>query len=766
MDKTEATFEESYRSLESDIPRLSANSSNEAHGIPTLTEVVEHPPVKESDNSQPTKVHHPITYRPDIDGLRALAVVPVVIFHAYPDALPGGFIGVDIFFVISGYLISSILFKEHTRGSFTYADFYSRRIRRIFPALILVLAFTLTLSCLWLLAKPLKTMAATLVAGGCFGANLQLLTYEQGYFDSSIKENPLLHLWSLGVEEQFYIFWPFFAALVVRMRPRYALVAQVVVVIASFVCNIAFLNYHGSTKYSFYFPLSRFWQMAIGGLVAFAHRPLWGKHQAPLQLSAVPAAVVSCLALAGTVVGYAVIQEADAFPGYWALLPTLSAAAFIVAGPSTPFNRYILGSPPMVFIGNVSYGFYLWHWPMLVLAKSHYPNAAFRPFYMAPYFVALVSFVCSIVTLYALENHLRRRKGAAVVLSLVVAMVTVVGVGIAAFKSPESFSTPSQEALREMGSLNRTDISANTTTMHGGGGYQWSDINTSKPPRAAQPTVAKINAASSERAIDPVGNWTRYNSSTGISNDGVFALNINTSAPVLYILGDSHSVVLGPRFTKLYEDATTTNAPFPMVVLSQIHGTPTLSCASTHVNDLYLIKMLKPKAVLYSMRWPIYFHPTGTGPAHNPPNCCAATRDSCDYMTWADARALLDEFQAEVAGLVRQGIKVFVATINPEGPEYHFENMLNGNAVGNTSPVNRTTFRQSMQPLLNMVESAIVAANATIVDYSDNQCWGDVCEVVSTSLGEPIYRDTDHFRSYYVRNYLSVLDQVVHAALA
>ncbi|OQS04762.1 hypothetical protein THRCLA_03020, partial [Thraustotheca clavata] len=138
------------------------------------------------------------SYRPDVDGLRTLAVLPVVIFHAYPNAFPGGFIGVDIFFVISGYLISGILFKEFHKGTFTYTGFYTRRVRRIFPTLILVLSSTLWMGYLYLMAAKLKALAATMLAGTLFCANLQVLSLEHAYFDIDIKTNPLLHLWSLG----------------------------------------------------------------------------------------------------------------------------------------------------------------------------------------------------------------------------------------------------------------------------------------------------------------------------------------------------------------------------------------------------------------------------------------------------------------------------------------------------------------------------------------------------------------------------------------
>ncbi|KAF0693850.1 Aste57867_15228 [Aphanomyces stellatus] len=216
-------------------------------------------------------------------------------------------------------------------------------------------------------------MAATLIAGSLFGANLQLLTYEEGYFDASIKENPLLHLWSLGVEEQFYIFWPVFAVVVVRLRPRDAILAQLLVMVASFGCKIAFLGFHGDNEYSFYFPLSRFWQMSVGGLLAYINSTVVNIPMRTTTLSPETFAALSTSDLTAILVGFAVLDETKAFPGYWALLPTLGAAGLIFSGPATPFNKYILGSAPLVFVGHISYALYLWHWPLLVFARKHYP---------------------------------------------------------------------------------------------------------------------------------------------------------------------------------------------------------------------------------------------------------------------------------------------------------------------------------------------------------------------------------------------------------
>ncbi|CAK4631827.1 unnamed protein product [Aphanomyces euteiches] len=282
---------------------------------------------------------HVIPYRPDIDGLRMLAVVPVLLFHAYPERFPSGFIGVDIFFVISGYLISSILFKESAKGTFTYANFYSRRVRRIYPTLLLVLSATWWLGSLYLLSTKLQAMATTMFAGTMFSANIQVMLLERGYFDDDIKENPLLHLWSLGVEEQFYIFWPCFVALLTRLPVRSAIVAQCVVLAMSFGFNLALLGYNDSNKYSFYFPLCRFWQMGVGGLLAYMNHSRFSQEYTTLapreeteEIQAKQSSFVlgpsatSWFGLSLITMAFACLDEQSAFPDFWALLPTLGAA--------------------------------------------------------------------------------------------------------------------------------------------------------------------------------------------------------------------------------------------------------------------------------------------------------------------------------------------------------------------------------------------------------------------------------------------------------
>src|SRR5580704_8165340 len=205
-------------------------------------------------------------YRPDIDGLRAIAVTLVANFHAFPEAMPGGFIGVDIFFVISGFLITGIIARELEQKRFSLLAFYQRRIRRIFPALIVVLCTTLVLGWLWMLPAAYAQLSADVFASAAFFSNIALLL-QSGYFDIESARKPLLHLWSLGIEEQFYLFWPLL--LMAAQRLRLNLLAMALGIAAlSFALNVAMIGKDPIA--TFYLPFTRAWELLAGGALAMS----------------------------------------------------------------------------------------------------------------------------------------------------------------------------------------------------------------------------------------------------------------------------------------------------------------------------------------------------------------------------------------------------------------------------------------------------------------------------------------------------------------
>ncbi|KAB0508740.1 acyltransferase family protein [Pseudomonas lini] len=320
-----------------------------------------------------------IGYRPDIDGLRAIAVLAVLIFHAFPTVLRGGFVGVDIFFVISGYLISKVILTTLYQGTFTIADFYSRRIRRILPALVTVLASCLVFGWNTMLADDLALLAKHVLGGASFVSNFVLWS-EAGYFDKASELKPLLHLWSLGIEEQFYVVWPLL--LWAGWRLRIPLLPIVVLIgLASFAMNMVGIHEHPTA--TFYSPLSRGWELIIGaalacltsdsGTKAISHNRYFAVVTSTFGSAKVRSAV-SIIGLLFIVYAMFRIKDTLPFPGKWALFPTVGTILLIAAGSSAWVNRVLLSSRPMIAVGLISFPLYLWHWPLLTFARSSYPE--------------------------------------------------------------------------------------------------------------------------------------------------------------------------------------------------------------------------------------------------------------------------------------------------------------------------------------------------------------------------------------------------------
>jgi peptidoglycan/LPS O-acetylase OafA/YrhL len=288
-------------------------------------------------------------YRADIDGLRGIAVLSVVAFHVAPQFWRGGFVGVDIFFVISGFLISSIICKGLDDGTFSFVDFYERRIRRIFPALIVVLLACLLLGWLVLLADEYEELGSHTKAAAGFYSNILLLR-ETGYFDTGAQYKILLHLWSLGIEEQFYLGWPLFLFLIWK-RPAARPWAIGFVTLLSFGLNIWFL--HSKPNSVFYLPFTRLWELSIGALL--------------FETRALPGAGWPGAALVGASMLF--LDGDMRFPGWWGAMPVAGSALLIWAGPDAWVNRRVLARSELVQAGLISYPLYLWHWPILCFAS-------------------------------------------------------------------------------------------------------------------------------------------------------------------------------------------------------------------------------------------------------------------------------------------------------------------------------------------------------------------------------------------------------------
>jgi len=373
-------------------------------------------------------------YRPDIDGLRAVAVLSVVAFHAFPGLIEGGFIGVDVFFVISGYLISTIIFENLDKGTFSFSGFYARRIKRIFPALLLVLVAVYIFGWYVLLTDEYRQLGKHIAARAGFLSYL-VLWNEAGYFDTSAETKPLLHLWSLGIEEQFYIVWPLLLWIAWKKNFN-LLIITLLVALASLYLNVTVIK--KDTVAAFYSPQTRFWELLSGSLLAWIM--LYGtgatnlfrnkikewfapitSRETEVFAEYIVCNLTSLLGLSLLGYGFYRIDRDLQFPGAWSIVPVLGAVLLISAGSGCWINRVLLSNRLLVWFGLISFPLYLWHWPLLSFARileSGFPSINIR---LA---LVLVSIALAWLTYSVVEKPIRfGRRTRFKVITLILLMV-------------------------------------------------------------------------------------------------------------------------------------------------------------------------------------------------------------------------------------------------------------------------------------------------------------------------------------------------------
>jgi peptidoglycan/LPS O-acetylase OafA/YrhL len=515
-------------------------------------------------------------YRPDIDGLRAVAVLSVIIYHSFPTWAPGGFIGVDIFFVISGFLISTIILEALRQERFSYRDFYARRIRRIFPALLLVLTFCLVVGWFALYSLEYEPLGRYIAGAAAFVANI-LFWRDANYFEPDRDLKPLLHLWSLGVEEQFYIFWPPLLVLSWRIKRR---VVPVIIVafLLSFAVNIHLVGQHPAM--AFFLPFCRGWELMVGAITAYAalNCSTVMKDGSPLQKH-----VLECTAwigLFGLAAALLLINEHMQFPGWWALLPTLATAFLISAGPFCLVNRRLLSNPALVFVGVISYPAYLWHWPLLSFNRI----MRYGPL-PAPTRLMLIAatFLLAWLTYRVIERPVRFNRSPFIVSTLCTIGIVVIALGL----------------LIELR-----------------GGVWHRAINASRLPylRLIVDSMAldhKLHASINREVADCKGlsieaSTKRYCSSYGAKTD---------AASTVVIWGDSHAEAWAPVFYQIADELHLRVIAFihwgcpPLIgVRRSDPGSEVDDCASVDRTDQVAaaIRAIGPSHIFLIGRWSLY----------------------------------------------------------------------------------------------------------------------------------------------------------------
>lgn len=634
-------------------------------------------------------------YRPDIDGLRAVAVTSVVAFHALPSELRGGFVGVDIFFVISGFLISTIIFESLEENRFSYIEFYIRRIRRIFPALLAVLTSCFVFGWFLLMPAEYRQLGKHMFGGSTFLSNV-MLWREAGYFDNTAPTKPLLHLWSLGVEEQFYIFWPLLVSFVYRRRAAIVLLLGGVAA-ASLALNL--MTSASDPTAAFYSPFTRFWELMIGAILAWVTLNKPGLVQFGARTSSALSAVG--VLLIGTAIAF--ISQNDVFPGWRALLPTAGAFLIICAGPRAWFNRHVLGSRVAVSIGLISYPLYLWHWPLLSFANIL--EGGFVPV-EARLALVLTSIVLAVLTYRYIELPIRATKSSLRQTATLCAML--VGFGAAGAWLFVQEGLPSRPVANNAGlALLEQD-------------GQIRDSDPSAPCHLANPNADKFCRA--------------YNTSA--------------TGKLLVIWGDSHGGGWLPAIVSIAKDHNMRLMAFVHLGCPPLLGTrrsdgavSSRDCSRLGLAEpiVSTIQQLKPDVIFYISRWSLYGNGwTRYGELQKETHFITTSPDS--DATLASARAALSsQFPLTVKALAASTRRLVVFQNPPELkhdllPRFYAH-------PERVEPLTADHLRNEAFER-DLVAQAASLPNVRVFDPIPRLCSGPVCQAVID--GVPLYEDDNH----------------------
>jgi peptidoglycan/LPS O-acetylase OafA/YrhL len=647
-------------------------------------------------------------YRPEIDGLRAVAVLSVVAYHAFPGWLAGGFTGVDVFFVISGFLITGHIFESLDKGSFSFAGFFGRRIRRIFPALIIVMAASLAFGWLVLLPDELAQLGKHVASGAAFVLNI-VLAYESGYFDNAAETKPMLHLWSLSVEEQFYIIWPLVLWLAWKLRISLLLVT-IAAAAVSFYINLHFVDQRPAQI--FFWPVGRFWELLAGSILAWVM--LYRKDLLPGRLNAGNAFVangLSILGLALLVFGFIRIDEALPFPSAWALVPVSGALLVIAAGPEALLNRLVLMNPVAVWFGLISYPLYLWHWPILSFLRivdGKEPDGPDRMIAVA------ASILLAWITYRFVEMPIRfggNRKRKALLLAGVLIIAGLTG-----------------WVVKQYGGIT---------------GYNAQFLYI---------TQAKEDWAYPDGLI-----------SAGI--DGQEIWSTGPARSKLLFAGDSHMAQYGPRIVDLYRRGKIPEARFvtssgcPLVPGVFAEKRP--ECRTFMDGFRAALSANDVETIVIGVCFNCYFIETGSSPYHFQDGDRKLPLSGPEGL-----RAAKESFYRFVGELAER-YRVVVLMDVPKDVRFAPSHMLSTLDGGRRpiplqgTPVSVPFDQDPRQiDLETELASGLADTGATVIRQSPVICPSGVCDPLSGD-GRPKYKDADHMRPYFVREHMDLIDAFI-----
>lgn len=640
-------------------------------------------------------------YRAEIDGLRALAIIGVLIYHAFPQFLPGGYSGVDIFFIISGYLIGSTIFMEFENNKFSFLSFYQRRIIRILPLLLFVLFATFLLGYYYLLPFEFKSLGRHLSATSVFGSNL-LLIKEVGYFNTAADLKPLLHLWSLGIEEQFYIVLPLLIVLFGRNQLRSKILLSLCILLSFGFC--LHLSGQDITK-SFFNPGARIWELLIGVLLT--------------KIETIPSFEffkykkhLSIFGFFFCIFGYVFLNSLTIYPGFPTLIPVAGACLLIYSGKESFINKKILSRTPFVFIGKISYSLYLWHWIFLSFNQIIYYQ---HPNSLATISAILFSIFLSILTFNFIEKPLRNisplPKKALTIFSLL-GLIIFYNLGRQIYKL-QFVQSHFDENVKKiaMQALDSNDMQG--TTML------------------------------------PFANWHYYKRGAG--------------PKIVVILGDSHIGMYYSRINDLVkkDDPFRTLYFFTMPGCLPITNLSYKNYGKKNCDDYYLkayefgIKNKASELIIASNWLP---HMAGEMDSFYSQN-----KKKYLFSVGSFAyQAALDNLDFHLKSYTRINAKIYFLSSIPFGPEFNPNKMFKRN-YGLTpfqikiTPFSLLEFNKKYLQIINDLKTVAKKNNSVIIDPIDYLCNLKYCPTVD-SQEIPLYSDDNHLRKSYAKDKITYID--------
>jgi len=634
-------------------------------------------------------------YRPEVDGLRAVAVLSVLLFHAFPSLLPGGFVGVDMFFVISGFLITGIILKGLQHGNFSFREFYARRVGRIFPSLFLVLSVCLTIGWFVLFPDEYRQLAKHSIAGAVFISNL-LLWHQAGYFDTAARSKPLLHLWSLGIEEQFYIAWPLMFVLVWKWTKR----VPAMIVLAAFVSFCLNIWLIGKVpNLTFYFPITRIWELLIGSSLAwFAAQREAIRSTSLTQLFAVLGILLIAISLAFA-------KGEGSFPGWFALLPTLGTALVIGAGSNAWINRTLLASPLCVSIGLISYPLYLWHWPLLVYLKLIVDSDCV----LSPRALALLKIA-----------------------------VLVISVGLA-WGTWRFWEVPLRKSARVARSATVPGLVSAMCLVTLVGALSLTNVVT---PRLNNPFVKDV--------VQAVDDWDYPSADNFMKSDFVLHVVRSRSKQETLFVGDSHMEQYWPRAKTAIQ-----NNPFlSSAIFATSSGCPPFPDLNRAKNGFACPQFYKYwnaianskdiQTVVIGAAWEFYFVGEYPGGAVPPAALSVDGRPASSQ----DVDRAWKGLETTIRSLVHSGKRVVILSSSPAAGKFNPRGMLHrfgGLEISRLLCIDESEFKRYIAPIEDKLAQIATRTGATVIHPTDYFCETGVCRAIEGD-GSPIYRDDQHLR--------------------